>query len=165
MSNTFEKSANIAMVNSPLFIALMMSFLKRNSIVDVECPLLYPEIFSLSILCLSMYSIIWLSTRRSYTFENTGRIAIGLYSSHVLGLSTCGTGDILDIFHAFGKVFRSMRSFIMLVSGEVMYSVTGLIYLAGIKSGPVAQSVLIFLFCRSTSLKVTLRNIKESLSF
>ena len=51
------------------------------------------------------------------------------------------TGDILDVFHAFGKMFWSMHSFIMLVSGEVIYSVTSLIYLEGIRSGPVAQSI------------------------
>ena len=57
-----------------------------------------------------------------------------------------------------------MHSFIMCVSGEVMYSTTSLAYLAGIRSGPVAQSVLILLICRSTSLKETERCEKKSLS-
>lgn len=55
-----------------------------------------------------------------------------------------------------------MHSLIMLVSGEVMYSVTSLIYLEGLISGPIAQSVLMLFICRSTSLKVTSRSKKES---
>ena len=52
----------------------------------------------------------------------------------------------------------------LLVSGEVMYSETSLIYLARIKSGPIAQSVLIVLIYFSFALNVTLRSTKESLS-
>lgn len=50
------------------------------------------------------------------------------------------------------------------VSGEVMYSDTSLIYLARIRSGPVAQSVLIVLIYFSFALNVTLPSTRESLS-
>ena len=43
----------------------------------------------------------------------------------------------------------------MCLSGEVIYSVTSLMYFPVIWSGP-AQSDLMLLICRSTSLKVTL---------
>ena len=52
----------------------------------------------------------------------------------------------------------------LLVSGEVMYSDTSLIYLARIKSSPVEQSVLIVLIYFSFALNVTLPSTKESLS-
>ena len=52
----------------------------------------------------------------------------------------------------------------LLVSGEVMYSDASLIYLARIKSGPVAQSVLIVLIYFAFALNVTLPSTKESLS-
>ena len=52
----------------------------------------------------------------------------------------------------------------MCVRGEVTYSTTSLAYLVGIMSGPVAQSVLKLLICRSTSLKETGRTEKKSLT-
>lgn len=73
----------------------------------------------------------------------------------------------LEVFSAFGKVFFSMHLFILSVNGEVMYvySETGLIELAGIRSGRVAiSSDFFFIICCSIYLKATLWSTKESLS-
>jgi len=54
----------------------------------------------------------------------------------------------LEVFSAFGKVFFSMHPFILSVNGEVLYvySETGLIELAGIRSGRVAISSDLFFY-------------------
>jgi hypothetical protein len=65
--------------------------------------------------------------------DKTGRIAIGLKSSWVFGVSVLGMGDILEIFQAEGnELAASIQEFIMCVRGAAIISATGLMYFEGI---------------------------------
>ena len=55
---------------------------------------------------------------KSNSFDNTGKMAIGLYSSFPFGLSTLGIGLIRDIFQTSGNIFSWMQEF-MCVRGEI----------------------------------------------
>ena len=107
VSNAFEKSAKSIRVNSPFFIALLISSLMAIKIVAVEWPFLKPDILLLR--QLSIKGSCCLRTSLSYILDKTGRIAIGLKSSWAFGASVLGMGDILEIFQAEGNELASLQ--------------------------------------------------------
>ena len=146
VSNTFENSAKVEIVNSPFLIAVMMSSLNLTSNVVVECFRLKPNFVDLYNLWFSINSTICFRANFLYIFDY-----IGLWPQKCSGLPIFGIGLILAIFHMFGSVSFWIKLSITVLSGTTIYDATGLNNCIGMLSSLAEQSLRVVFNSSSVS--------------
>ena len=138
VSEALEKSAiYIAMVTSPLFIALRIWSLIASKVVVVEWSLRFALTFDWSAAVSVKNSIICRKDNLSYTFDNTGKLKTGRKLSFAWGSPTFGMGLMSAVFQIVGKSSFEMYVFMICVKGDARWSESKLV---GMFSGPVKQS-------------------------